>query len=1166
MNYLAATSTKMGSSFPTSTSISGAVMLDLNRARKIVFRCIQGNEFIDLDRVKRAAKMAVFEGDEDLVARVGIYSPNFRHAGLMSLTPIGVETLCLDSGFAMHLKWKTGVMALNAERHNRQFMSLLFSEELYSNCLEQVLKAMSIIYRRLMTIESEEQCNFIDASHVLIPELRRARYREALFKRISEGSIPDQNTPELYQVTWKPSSEIFSAQDLEQESTSLSEFGFEMHVEEHDAVSETDSNEEDDDDVLHNLEPTQPVHVMARRDSLMRSIANLSNFDTADSPESRSQSVTGLSPVMNVSASDNMNLFVGQNETVTFLTSTERQQIKKRLAANLLEELLVTAIDLPDYKLMGIDGFNPLHRLRMVANHIEKDLPAPMPKILPDPKSIALLNTRIPSDALWAKYEDYGNGPEEYAPMLPDHMDDPDRIPTGLPIEEYMRIIEEMGTAKEKRALADLERKRRKEEQRRLEKERKMLKEEEERKFQALADQIAKEREELARSGKSVSGKIYEELEARTTKQFLDMQNQQREEQLKLEEEEALANKRVPTRKTAAVLLAVLLALISLKVVMDMPTKSHLNNASDAIEIPVTHPNLTMNATAISANSIDAVHGIMASTLTAAETHTPVTTPVPVSETPRLSSPGLNLPPFSKTGRDSRDQPKMDFVKNMTKHAWTGYVTYAYAYDDLQPVSKSGYNWYNSQNLLNTPVDSLDVLHIMGLHDEFEAAKKLVLGSLNFDTVSEYVSVFETTIRVLGGLLAAFEFDGDVKFVDLAVDLADRMLPAFDTPTGIPLNWIRLSNGQVRPGGSAGLAELGTLQLEFQYLSDVTGNPIYAEKALFVLEQMQKTATDIPGVFPELMSVDELKVLSNRVSVGGNTDSYYEYLLKLWLSTGEQRYFDMYWEAADSIASKLVVVAQKGHVYIPAATLTWGKDGMRVHHATTFEHLACFIGGMFSMGALASNLTSQNKSIWPSHLALGANVTDTCWNMYSGSATGIGGENMDGETFQLLNAGYILRPEAVESLFYMWRFTHDSMYRERAWTIVQALERHCRNEAGYHGLMNANSESPGTIDRQESFFLAETLKYLYLIFADDDTVPLEQYVFNTEAHPLSVRGHGQRKNTEKGHLEIGSSLESHDNGNPTMCEGKEMGNNAKSTEDAALAKKMSMRLADFLRK
>ncbi|ORY53219.1 seven-hairpin glycosidase [Rhizoclosmatium globosum] len=415
---------------------------------------------------------------------------------------------------------------------------------------------------------------------------------------------------------------------------------------------------------------------------------------------------------------------------------------------------------------------------------------------------------------------------------------------------------------------------------------------------------------------------------------------------------------------------------------------------------------------------------------------------------------GLKLPPFIASNRESRDQPKMEFVKEVCNDAtcMDGYVSHAWGHDDLNPISKTHFDWY------------------------------------------EHVSLFETTIRVLGGLLAAYELDGDWAFIEKAIDLANRMLPAFDTPTGIPLNWIVLATGKVKPNYNAMLAELGSIQLEFQYLSDITGNPVYAEKVLFVWEQLHRIPIDVPGLYPERVQIGEFVVSSSKLSLGGTTDSYFEYLLKMWLGTGERRYFEWYYEAAESIRQKLVVIAKAGHVYIPAAQLSWPKNGgMVIEHDEKFEHLTCFAGGMFATGALASKTGN-----WKQQYELGKQISETCWNMYAKSDTGIGGENCDGETLDLRHTKYILRPEVVESLFYMWRYSHDQVYRDRAWAIANAINTYCRDDTGYHGLEHAGSKDSDPIDRQ-----------------NDDTIPLEQYVFNTEAHVLSVRGFGKRADASK---------------------------------------------------
>lgn len=160
---------------------------------------------------------------------------------------------------------------------------------------------------------------------------------------------------------------------------------------------------------------------------------------------------------------------------------------------------------------------------------------------------------------------------------------------------------------------------------------------------------------------------------------------------------------------------------------------------------------------------------------------------------------------------------------------------------------------------------------------------------------------------------------------------------------------------------------------------------------------------------------------------------------------------------------------------------------------------------MFALGAqYDTNQTTANEIF-----KLGRDITDTCYMSYQNSETGLGGEVVDGESFALDNSAYALRPETVESLFYMWKLTNETMYQDWGWNIVQAIETHCRDEAGYHPYLH----DPNV---QMSFFMAETLKYLYLLFSDNsESVNLEHYVFNTEGHILSRRGHGRRRDPSR---------------------------------------------------
>merc|ERR1719158_2552759 len=165
------------------------------------------------------------------------------------------------------------------------------------------------------------------------------------------------------------------------------------------------------------------------------------------------------------------------------------------------------------------------------------------------------------------------------------------------------------------------------------------------------------------------------------------------------------------------------------------------------------------------------------------------------------------------------------------------------------------------------------------------------------------------------------------------------------------------------------------------------------------------------------------------------------------------------------------------------------------------DELACFTGGMLTLGADGPRKEKDLK--------VAAELTATCYEFFKRMPSGIAPEVVNfrpGSDFVPGVAYYILRPETVESIFYMWRATHDPKYRQWGWEIFQAIEKHCKvpNGGGYAGITNVQTPSPSRDDMMQSFFLAETLKYFYLLFSPDDVIPLDEYVFNTEAHPVKI--------------------------------------------------------------
>lgn len=184
--------------------------------------------------------------------------------------------------------------------------------------------------------------------------------------------------------------------------------------------------------------------------------------------------------------------------------------------------------------------------------------------------------------------------------------------------------------------------------------------------------------------------------------------------------------------------------------------------------------------------------------------------------------------------------------------------------------------------------------------------------------------------------------------------------------------------------------------------------------------------------------------------------------------------------------------------------LTYIGDYIHGSVQNRMGHLACFSGGLFAL----TYMNRPGDAEWQEYKDLAAEITHTCHESYLKMPTGLGPEAFGFDSPNeptAVDRYYILRPEVVESYFYLWRMTKDQKYRDWAWEAVQALEKHCRTPDGYSGIRDVSSPNPGQDDVQQSFFFAETLKYLFLIFSDDDVMPLDKYVFNTEAHPFLIK-------------------------------------------------------------
>ena len=224
------------------------------------------------------------------------------------------------------------------------------------------------------------------------------------------------------------------------------------------------------------------------------------------------------------------------------------------------------------------------------------------------------------------------------------------------------------------------------------------------------------------------------------------------------------------------------------------------------------------------------------------------------------------------------------FAQGALKHAWDGYRKYAWGHDELRPVSRTPRDWYG-ETLLITPVDALDSLILLGLSGEAEEARAYIDANLSFDKDVE-VKNFEIVIRVLGGLLSAYQLTSDARLLALADDLGRRLLPAFDSPTGMPYMKVNLRTGKVS-GAKSNPAEIGTLLLELGTLARLSKNDVYFAKAKRALVEVFSRRSRA-GLVADEIDVETGAWTSRESHIGGGIDSYYEYLLKAWLLFGDE--------------------------------------------------------------------------------------------------------------------------------------------------------------------------------------------------------------------------------------------------------------------------------------
>jgi mannosyl-oligosaccharide alpha-1,2-mannosidase len=471
-------------------------------------------------------------------------------------------------------------------------------------------------------------------------------------------------------------------------------------------------------------------------------------------------------------------------------------------------------------------------------------------------------------------------------------------------------------------------------------------------------------------------------------------------------------------------------------------------------------------------------------------------------------------------------------IKSTFIRGWEGYKNRAWLKDELLPISGGSQNHFGGWAA--TMVDSLDTLWIMDLKVDFAQALG-VIGSIDFtQTEQEEINVFETTIRYLGGLLAAWDLCGEEGSLGVevlmakAVELGEFLYAAFDTANRMPImrwRWKNAKYGAIQQADDAVLlAEIGSLSVEFTRLSQITGDPKFYDAVQRITDRFEtaQDLTNLPGLWPIVVNPKEDNFGDNTdFSIGAMADSTYEYLLKEHILLGGRstQYWGLYNFAIDAAEQYLFfrpMTKSGADILIPGDR--HGIPGTVGTLDPRGQHLSCFVGGMLALGSKVFER--------PDDLVIARKLVNGCLWAYHSMPTGIMPETFHvtpctdpdqctwveqphsedpknfPEFFDIPDKRYILRPEAIESLFVLYRVTGDETLRDEAWKLFEAIDNHTKTEYGNAALSDVTRVPAPQTDSMESFWTAETLKYFYLIFSPPEVLSLDEWVFNTEAHPF----------------------------------------------------------------
>ena len=443
-----------------------------------------------------------------------------------------------------------------------------------------------------------------------------------------------------------------------------------------------------------------------------------------------------------------------------------------------------------------------------------------------------------------------------------------------------------------------------------------------------------------------------------------------------------------------------------------------------------------------------------------------------------LADPALAADPapaFEPARRDWR--PVAADVRNELRQTWNSYRRLAWGHDQMLPVSGGFSEFFDDAHPVGLSiVEALDTLFFMGLDRELADGVAWIRDHLDFRAVTQPVQIFETNIRMVGGLLSGYLCTGERVLLQKARDIADVLLPAFTrSPTGAPYRFVVPSTGETS-GTQNVLAEIGTIIAEFGTLSRLVHDDRYYNAAKKALKAVfdRRSSLDLVGT---TLDIETGAWVNTTASVNPPVDSFFEYLFDGWDLFGD-RDLKRWYDILTAAVIRFEAEEFGGHTWFRRVD----EDTGVVRDRRTSE-LTSFYAGLLGQSG---------------HLPLGTAYFES-WTSLLDRFTLLP-EGFDYSTGMVTGPGNQLRPEYVDSAFNLWLVTGREVYRERAFEYYQRQKRASRVPNGWTIVTDVTTTPPMQGDLTSGYWWSEQMKYWYLMFSGTARFDYRRNYLSTEGN------------------------------------------------------------------